>query len=433
MKRALHWYRLPVMLLLAIAGHSATAQDDNIDLSKYTEDIRPVNERIDRSDYASAHARALLLKAKYSTPINIKLENINRIVSLRKKCFDRVNSGRVTLAMGDISRRYAFAGAIRKVDEKGITAKISKNWADLDRLEIAAFLRKAGEMRTSDDLIALAAFLMEGSIDEQQLDAALDHLGKAAVLGADVSALVEYVDFLKRVAKAEAEPDVAVKTSKKEEADEARKTDGKAESSTPATGTDTSSEQKKEIIPGWRAEAGTWKVDGNELECVSIRGGRLSTTREDIADFQLEMRFMVTETNPGSRPNGPRVDLRATRYSNPCGMYKLYPATTWAKGDAKFALVPLGWPRTGRFQFFPSQTIQMNLNQWHKLVVNARGPHLHARIGNPSLELRDATLRSGLVSLYFYECRGKFADIKLKTLKTQPIDPKRLSYRPEEK
>ena len=176
-----------------------------VDLVQYLDDIKPVNERIDQGDYAAAKSRANLLKAKYPDLIGTKLANLDRVIAFRKKCFERVNSGKVKLNMGDISRRYSFAGAIKKVDDKQITAKIKKNWTDLKPEEVAAFYRKASDPKDADSALALAALLMEGTTDGKRLESALDPLGKAAGLGADVSAMMKYVETIKKAKKEYAE------------------------------------------------------------------------------------------------------------------------------------------------------------------------------------------------------------------------------------
>jgi len=198
-----------------------------IDLVAYQTDVKPIDDSIDAYDYDGASSRANLLKAKYPSLIATKLENIKLITTLRKRCFDRVNSGEAKVMMGDMSRSYAFAGQIKKVDDSGVTAAIKKRWSAFKKDEIARFYRKAADPQSAEDFIGIAAFLMEGNVDEKTLDSALEPLGKAAGLGADVSALSKYVETLK---KSHAEYAAALARGKAlETAKDARITKEKAE------------------------------------------------------------------------------------------------------------------------------------------------------------------------------------------------------------
>lgn len=142
-----------------------------------------------------------MLKETYPKLGGIKCANIERIETLRKKCFERVNSGKVKLDMGDLSKRYAYIGAIRSVNENGLVAKMAKRWDELTRGEVTDFFRKTSNRKDPDDVIAIAAFFMEGTPDRLRLDAARKRLDKAAAMGADVAALLEYVETLKPLAE----------------------------------------------------------------------------------------------------------------------------------------------------------------------------------------------------------------------------------------
>jgi serine/threonine-protein kinase len=197
-----------------------------VDLVAYYDDIKQVNEKIDSGDYDAARARANLLKDKYPDLIATKLANLDRIESLRKRCFERVNSGAVKISMEDVSRRYAFGGEIQEANEKGLKAKmLSKGWDAFTKEEIASFYHKAADPNKAEDFIALAAFLVEGSVAPKDHEAALDMLGKAKGLGADVSAHLKYLDTLKQAAKEFAEAEA----KGKELEGEGRKAEGEKE------------------------------------------------------------------------------------------------------------------------------------------------------------------------------------------------------------
>ena len=180
-------------------------QSPALDLLAYFDDIKSVNGAIDDFDYSTARARANLLKDKYASLIAAKLANLDRIESLRKRCFERVNSGAAKVSMEDVSKRYAFAGEILGVDGKGLKAKISKPWSAFTKEEIGNFYRKAADPKEAEDFIALAAFMMEGHVGDKELQQATDALGQAAGLKADVSAHMKYIETLRQAAKEYAE------------------------------------------------------------------------------------------------------------------------------------------------------------------------------------------------------------------------------------
>jgi formylglycine-generating enzyme required for sulfatase activity len=177
----------------------------SVDLLAYFDDVKSLTEAIDAFDYSTARARTNLLKDKYADLIAAKLANLDRIQSLRKRCFERVNSGAAKVSMEDVSKRYAFAGEILGVDEKGLKAKISKPWSAFTKEEIGNFYRKAADPKEAEEFIALAAFLMEGRSSDKELQQATDALGQAAGLKADVSAHMKYIETLKQAAKEYAE------------------------------------------------------------------------------------------------------------------------------------------------------------------------------------------------------------------------------------
>jgi formylglycine-generating enzyme required for sulfatase activity len=206
------------------------APKPEVDLIAYYDEVKAVNELTDKYDYESVSARANLLKDKYAELIQTKLSNIERIVKLRKRCIERVNSGAVKVSMGDVSKRYAFAGDIKSVDEQTITATIKQKWSDLSKEEIANFYRKAADSNNADDLIGIAAFLIEGSVTGEDLDSGLNMLGKAKGLGADVSAYLKYIETLKQAAKefaqAEAKGKAVEGEGRKAEGEKERRSEG---------------------------------------------------------------------------------------------------------------------------------------------------------------------------------------------------------------
>ncbi len=184
----------------ATASHSAAAPAPSppaFDPAAYMEDVKPVNERITAGDFSAARSRANLLNEKYPELIAVKLSNIERIAALRKRCFDSVNSGAAKVMMADVSKRYGFAGEIKKADDSGLAAAIKKGWDAFTREEIANFYRKASDPKSADDLVGIAAFLVEGNATEKDCDQALDILGEAKGLGAAVAPLVAYVEKLR--------------------------------------------------------------------------------------------------------------------------------------------------------------------------------------------------------------------------------------------
>jgi formylglycine-generating enzyme required for sulfatase activity len=162
----------------------------------------------------------------------MKLANLDRIESLRRRSFDRVNRGIVKIAMGDVARGYAFAGTITEADEKGLKAdSASKGWDKFTKQEKATFYRKAGGDETAEGLMDVAAFLVEGTAGEQDYEQALDLLGKATRLGADTSSCLKYIETLRRAAKESAAARAKgtappAKTTEKEKAESAKQEAG---------------------------------------------------------------------------------------------------------------------------------------------------------------------------------------------------------------
>ncbi len=164
-----------------------------------------MNEKIAARDYEAARARVALLEEKYPDLIRQKLVNLDRIGGLRKRTVERVNSGAAKVEMGDFSKRFAFAGPVKSADEKGLAAGIRKAWGELTREETTNFYRKAAAPDSAEDFLGVAAYLVEGTASDRDYDEALDALGKAKKLNADVAGELKYVETLRRAAKEHAE------------------------------------------------------------------------------------------------------------------------------------------------------------------------------------------------------------------------------------
>jgi formylglycine-generating enzyme required for sulfatase activity len=191
---------------IAVIQHPVSGmQHLAVDLVSYYDDSKQVNEKIGAADYDAARGQANLLKDKYPDLIATKLANLDRIESLRKRCFERVNSGAVKLTMGDISSRYAFAGEIKSADEGGLNGAIRKRWDSLSREDLLAFYRKASDPKSADDALGLAAFVMEGNVADKGYDAAVDLLGNAKALNAEIAPMMKYIETLKQAVKEYAE------------------------------------------------------------------------------------------------------------------------------------------------------------------------------------------------------------------------------------
>ncbi|NOZ20288.1 MAG: hypothetical protein GXP25_04280 [Planctomycetes bacterium] len=160
--------------------------------------MSPINALIHKGDYKEARAQGRLLSSKYPDEIKTKLANLDRIEALRKKCFDRVNSGAARVDMRRICPRYAFAGACKRADEDGLTAAITLPWDKFSKVEIAGFYGEAAEPNCGTDCIAIAAFLIEGGFGREEYELALSFLGKADKCGQDATAMREYVQGLSR-------------------------------------------------------------------------------------------------------------------------------------------------------------------------------------------------------------------------------------------
>ncbi|MEW6358722.1 MAG: SUMF1/EgtB/PvdO family nonheme iron enzyme [Planctomycetota bacterium] len=244
----------PVASTLAAAPPAAEAETKaqtepkEVDLAQFAKDVEEIDKMIAARNYADARSRASLLKGKYAGLIETKIANLNRIIALREKCFDRVNSGKVKLAMKDISRRYGYAGEIKKADDDGLTAKIAKKWTDLDADEALNFYRKASDPDSPDDLLALAALMMEGAADEKSLDAAMLCLGKAKEKGAEVEPILMYLETLKQ-ARGKALESAEARDQKSEVRDQKSEEEG-GKSARASASASASSDSQKSQPPG---------------------------------------------------------------------------------------------------------------------------------------------------------------------------------------
>ena len=277
----------------------AAASAPSVDLQAYSEAVKPINERIDFFDYEAARSRTYLLKAKYADLGAVKLANVERMASLRKGCFDRVNTGKVKLTMENVSRRYAFAGDIQKADEKGLTAKIRKTWDSLTKEEIANFYRTAADPKSAEDSMCIAAFLMEGNAGDKDYDQALGMLGKAAGLGADVSSLTKYLDTLRKLPKArppagqDAKAATAAKSETQAASGESRETAGRP----PSRKADFENLFNGKDFDNWvvMGNPERWSVRNGVIHCEGGKDGMWLRSAQEYGDFILKLEWRLSE------------------------------------------------------------------------------------------------------------------------------------------
>ncbi|MEW6360418.1 MAG: protein kinase [Planctomycetota bacterium] len=178
------------------------------DAAAYARDTKDVDELIDQLDLQRAHIRALELVPKYPKPAVGKAENIKRLEEFLDRIFARISSGEICAEMKDLSRRFAYAGRISRIDMRGVAAqdgKFEKEWKHFKREELYQLLRKClGETVTSTDRASLAILLAEGTPDETCLALAEDEIAKADKKDDDVQRAIATVGLAREVLSARA-------------------------------------------------------------------------------------------------------------------------------------------------------------------------------------------------------------------------------------
>ncbi|NOZ22195.1 MAG: serine/threonine protein kinase [Planctomycetes bacterium] len=182
-----------------------------LDTKAYASAVREIDKLVDNRKYDKALVRLKDLAEKMppaGVHIAIKQDNIARLKKQWARLLSADLKGKPPIPMGSIVKKYGYAGTVIDIQDTGIAArsKVTTHikWDRLSKAESLALIEKVLPPKDADTALGLAAFCMEGT--EKLFGQAVQYLGAARGLGADVTSLIAELAFLRTLCPSTAPP-----------------------------------------------------------------------------------------------------------------------------------------------------------------------------------------------------------------------------------